>query len=656
MTRIIICFGVGILLGICIMGYRTLLQNEKAVYLQEDAYIFDTAYTYAISAKETGDYELIVSGGKLFGEVRLKVNGLEQEAPKTTEKVMIHLNKGINSITLEDGSKVSKLTIKGCDGRNKQGATTTYLSYEAEEGVTNTEVSEENRTYRTFASEASGRQYVTLKEDGDYVYFKLKEATNALVLRYCIPDSADGKGLDESISLYLEDEKRTIELTSKYSWVYGNFPWNNDPVTASKGEGHRFFDDVRIKLDQTYPAGTLLKIQKDAENKAPYYLIDLIETEVVDAPLPMPDNALNVMDFGAIPNDGEDDAKAISECIQKSVEEKKEVYIPEGVFEIGNPVFIRGFVLNDDDITIRGAGMWHTILQGNAAGFTIRAGNISFYDFSLLGSVVQRKDSIDPPAFSMVTPVIGMENIHLQNIWMEHWKVGLWADVTNGINVIGCRIRNTFADGINLCGGTSNCMITQNDIRNTGDDGIAMFNRGVLCENNKVRYNTVSLPWLANNIALYGGKDIEVTHNWLKDTICFGGGVNISTNFSPQVFEGNILVADNKLERCGSKENNIDANYGAIWMNTVEGYDNLATCIIKNNEILDSTYQGISFFNNGLIENMVIEGNIINGCGTYGIEVAKEVKGSTLVKGNTISNYKIDKIRNNTDENFVIKK
>lgn len=118
----------------------------------------------------------------------------------------------------------------------------------------------------------------------------------------------------------------------------------------------------------------------------------------------------------------------------------------------------------------------------------------------------------------MTEPKAGVGDIRLQNIWIEHYKVGLWADVVNGISIMGCRIRNTYADGINLCGGTSDCVFTQNDLRNTGDDAIAMFNRGVLCVANQVTYNTVSLLWLANNIALYGGKDIEVSHNLLKIT------------------------------------------------------------------------------------------------------------------------------------------
>ena len=627
--------------------------NDGSVYDKEEAFVFDTTYTYGIGVKEEGEYTIIARGGNL-SDKNVMVNGFKQEATKNNKKIDVYLNKGINSLSIEDGSDIDKIIIKGEKSRNNVGAFVTYDSYEAEHYNTNGMISNNSRIYREFASEASGRGYVSLNDQGDYVSIKLKNDTNALVIRYCIPDSDDGKGINSSLNLYIGEDLKRVELTSRYSWVYGNFPWSNDPSMASKGGPHMFFDDVRVVLDKTYPPGTELKLIKEADSTAQYYLIDLIETEEISVPLSQPSNALNVMDYGAVPDDGEDDAKAISACIEEAIALEKEVYIPAGLFEIGNPVFINGFVLRDNNITIRGAGMWHTILHGNAAGFTIRAGNISLYDFSLLGEVTQRKDSIDPPAINMVTPVKGMENIRIQNLWIEHYKVGLWADVTNGINMLGCRIRNTFADGINLCGGTSNCVIAHNDIRNTGDDGIAMFNRGVLEVNNKIIYNTVSLPWLANNIALYGGKDMVVKGNWLKDTICFGGGINISTNFKPKVFEGTILVEDNKLERCGSRENNINVDYGGIWINTVENYHNQANCIIRSNEILDSTYQGISFFNNGLLENMVIEDNKIFGCGTYGIEVGREAKGYASIRNNHIKDAKAGDIYDNSNLNFQI--
>ena len=619
-------------------------ENEE-LYPQEEAYVFNDIYTYSIVAKEAGEYPI-----KLLGEEPAaihKLNGILVDKAEDS----VYLNKGVNSISIADGENITGIVLNGAGNKSDYGAYMTCTQYEAEEGSTNGKISKEDRTYQTFSSEASGRRYVELSNVGDKVAITLTEPANAFVLRYSIPDSDDGTGLYTSLNGYIGEEKIKIDVTSAYSWVYGEFPWNNDPHS---GGGHMFFDEVRVKLNQTYPAGTTLTFQKDQENTAEYYLIDLVEAEVIDGPLAMPENALNIMDFGAVPDDGKDDSNAIYDCIKAAVKENKEVFIPEGVFHINDPSMIKGIVINDNDVTIRGAGMWHTILQGETAGFTIRAGNISFYDFSLIGNVKQRRDTLDPPAFSPVTGVKPVKNLVIQNVWMEHWKVGLWADAVYGIYMNGCRIRNTYADGINFCAGTSNSVAIHNNIRNTGDDGIGMWSKGVSDKNNKLLYNTISLPWLANNIALYGGTDIVVKHNWLKDSIYNGGAVNISTNFEPKVFEGTITVNDNLIERCGSRNDHVGDNVGAIWFNAVEGYDITGECIISNNQILDSTIQGVSFFNSGVVENVLLKENNIQGNGSHGIEVDSRLSGNMTMDNNTISDSELGDINNKAEDQFVI--
>lgn len=625
-------------------------QDAGQYVSREQAFRFENESVFAVFAAEEGTYELTVEGTVPKGS-SLLVNGLASESGPKNGKVQVVLHKGINSISLTDeADTVTGITVKDCPALPEAGAFVTYTAYEAEDGETNATISEDNRTYREFGSEASGRRYVALEKPGDYVTVKLTQPADALVIRYCIPDSEDGTGLTGTVDLLVNGESQPLTLSSENCWVYGPFPWNNDP--SSEAGGHFFFDDVRVKLDQLYPEGTEITVRKG--DTFDYCLVDLMEAEEIPAPIPMPADALSIEDFGAKANDGEEDSWAIMECIGEAVKQGKEVYIPSGEYEIKEHPYVQGIPLRKDNVTIRGAGMWHTVLKGEAAGFAIQAANISFYDFSLIGNVKQRKDSIDPAAMNLQTPIPGMGNIRLQNIWIEHYKVGLWADVVNGISIMGCRIRNTYADGINLCAGTSHCVVTHNDLRNTGDDGIAMFNRGVLDVDNKVLYNTVSLPWLANNIALYGGKDIVVAHNLLKDTISFGGGVNISTKFNPQVFEGTILVEDNRFERCGSWENDLKLQYGAIWVNTVEGYNNTADCIIRNNIIEDSTYHAVSFSNSGLLENMQIVDNTFHGSGSFAISMEPNVVGSVTIRNNSITDAAEGEINNRAGGTFTI--
>lgn len=623
-------------------------QVDSQYVARAQSFRYENESVYAVFAPEEGIYELSIEGQRP-SDLALQVNGLPADGGTGTT-VQVALHKGINSISITDEADgITGIRLKDCPAHPDYGAFTTYTSYEAEDGETNATVSDDTRDYRVFGSEASGRRYVALENPDDYVTVKLSQPADALVIRYCIPDSEDGKGLVGTVDLLVNGEQQDLPLSSKNCWVYGTFPWTNDPST---NDGHFFYDDVRIKLDQIYPEGTEITVRKGEMFE--YCLIDLIEGEVTPEPIPMPDNALSIEEFGAKPDDGEDDSWALMDCIAAAVEQGKEVYIPAGEFEIVEHPYSQGIPLRKDNITIRGAGMWHTVLKGNSAGFAIEAANISLYDFSMIGDVVQRYDSIDPACLNLQESVPGVKNIRIQNLWIEHYKVGMWSQIVYNISVMGCRFRNTYADGINLCAGTSYCVLTQNDFRNTGDDGIAMWSKGIVDEENKVTYNTVAIPWLANNIALYGGKNIEITHNLLKDTICNGGGVNISTAFVPQEFEGTILVEHNGLVRCGSRENNIGVDYGAIWVNLIDGYDNTSAdaIIVRDNVIEDSSYQAVSFSNGARIENMEITNNTITGCGTYVLEVRPESKGSVIFKDNKVTDA--DEMKNPTGGAFTI--
>ncbi|WMT42010.1 hypothetical protein RE628_06110 [Paenibacillus sp. D2_2] len=100
-----------------------------------------------------------------------------------------------------------------------------------------------------------------MKKTGDYIEFPLTEAANSLVVRYSIPDSKDGKGDEQTLSLYVNGQfKQSLRLTSKYAWEYGSYPWSNDP---RQGSGHRFFDEIHALIGDV-PQGAVIRLQKDA--------------------------------------------------------------------------------------------------------------------------------------------------------------------------------------------------------------------------------------------------------------------------------------------------------------------------------------------------------------------------------------------------------
>lgn len=643
---------------------RAMKLKSDAVYGQESISFTETGQRFTVFMEEQGTYQFKIGNTKSHGNGEVLVNGIKAfelniSKGKTFE---LKLNKGINTITFPTVADIESLIIKDSLNKEARGATTTFRNVEAEECVTTGIVLEKDRTYHEIQSEASSRSAVVLDGTGQYLKVELKEPASSFVLRYCIPDSTDGNGIDAQLNLYIDGAKnRSIDLTSKYSWSYGIYPWSNEPADGSP---HHFFDEVRVTLDQTYPAGTVLKFQKDAACQAAYYIIDFVELEEVAPPQEQPENSLSITDFGAIPNDETDDTKAFLDCLKEAMKQKKEVWIPVGEFLLDSPSKDfdagdqteknRGIVLTQDNVVIRGAGMWHSVLRGEYAAFFIKANNISFYDFSMIGNATARRDAIDPSGIETDYNTKSMKNLTVQNVWIEHYKTGIWTHNLNNLHVVGCRIRNTYADGMNLRRGTSNSIIEQCDVRYTGDDAIAQWSSDYSDMNNKIRYNTVSLPWLANNIALYGGTDIEITNNLLKDTVTNGSGINISTNFNPVPFAGTILIENNTLLRCGSEDHNTKQANGAIWFNTVSGNDNNATVILSSNKIMNSTCQGISFYNNGTVSNVTMENNYIDGCEYAGIEIGNAAKGNLHLKNNVIKNMMLERIVNNSRDQFNI--
>lgn len=635
---------------------------QDCIYETESMYRSPDRQVFTVYVEHGGNYLVRIDkeGGK--ASVLMDINGiLYSEVKVPAQKGQeVYLQTGINTIGFSKDADIKTITVCSSVNKSVKGASDAAVSYQAESQVTDATVLDEDRTYREIASEASGRRAVKIDRTGQSIKFTLEKPANAITIRYCIPDSEDGSGLESSLNLYVNGQKNNaIALTSKYSWVYGNYPWTNEPAD---GMPHHFFDEVSVILDETYPAGTVLKLQKDAANSADYYIIDFVETQEVELPGRKPENALSITDFGAVADDGKDDSEAVAKCITEATAQGKEVWIPAGDFRIDTPPSEyglgdgtnkdRGIVLADDNVVIRGAGMWHSVLTGEFAAFFIKASNIAFYDFSLQGNAVARRDSIDPSAIETDYNTPKMENITIQNIGIEHYKTGIWIHNTEYLHVAGCKIRNTFADGINLRRGTSYAVVEQCIVRNTGDDAIAQWSSDYCDTGNKIRFNTVSLPWLANAIALYGGSDIEITDNVLMDTVFAGAAINISTDFKPEPFAGTILAAGNRIERCGSADHSNQS--GSIWFNTVSGYDNEARVEIIDNIILESTFQGVSFSGKGTVADVILEGNYISGCGSYGIEIQQGAKGVLLLRNNVIKDSIVDKISNKAGDAFVI--
>ncbi|MFE6183584.1 carbohydrate-binding protein [Streptomyces sp. NPDC056465] len=527
------------------------------------------------------------------------------------------LRAALNHVTLRTASgdngtlQLDGIGVSGSTPGSTRGATLPYTTYEAESGSTNAGSVGPDRTYLTVPSEASGRKAVVLDATGEYVQFTLTKPANALTLRYSVPDNAAGTGIDSTLSVYADGTQlRDLAVSSKYSWVYGGYPYTNDP---SQGSGHHFFDETRTLLTGTLPAGTVLKFQKDAADTAASYTLDLVETEAVPAALTMPSTGfVSATTLGVTPNDAGDDTSALNSAISTATSQGKGLWLPTGTYDISGHVDLAG-------ADVRGAGQWYTVLRGKngKGGLFGRGGTSNVQDLMIAGDVSYRDDA----DFDAAIEGDFGNGSTLTNLWIEHTKVGLWIDApTTGLYASGLRIRDTFADGVNLHKGTKTTEVSHSSVRNTGDDGLAMFSEAQAVTDSVFRFNTVQLPLLANTVGIYGGHGNRVEDNLLADTVTGSSGIAISSRFAPVPFSGTTSVQRNTLTRTGGYEPNWQSKLGALWI-YADSSDITAPVLVKDNEILDSTYSGLLVSWQKNVSALTVDGLKIDKAGSYGIEI-----------------------------------
>ncbi|PRY40775.1 CBM35 domain-containing protein [Umezawaea tangerina] len=531
-----------------------------------------------------------------------------------TTTVPVPLRAGVNTLALTGtggDALVDSVVVAGETALAARGATLPYTEYEAEAGSTNGSVLAADRTFKTVQSESSGRRAVRLTT-GQSVSVTLTKPANAVVVRYSIPDSADGAGQTAPLALYTNGtKKQDLSLTSAFSWVYGTYPYTNTPA---EGNAHHFYDETRALIGDQ-PAGTVVKLQKDSGSAA-YVDVDLVDAEVVPAAAPAPTGALDVTSYGAVPNNGSDATAAIRNAIAAASAQNKPLYVPAGTFRITAAVDVA-------NVKIFGAGPWRTVIQGtaNRGGFFATGGNVTIADLAIFGDVRSRLDNASDAA---IEGDFGTGSL-LQNIWTEHTKVGMWPDSgTNGLYAVGMRIRDTFADGVNIHAkdgiATTNVRIDQSTFRNTGDDALAMFSESAAVTGSAYTFNTVQVPLLANGIGIYGGNGNRAEDNVVSDTVTASAGIAISTRFNPVAFSGTTGVRRNTLTRTGGLEPNWPAQLGGLWI-YADTKDITAPIVVSDMTITDSLYQGILVSFQKTVTGLSFDRVTVNGAGTYGIEL-----------------------------------
>lgn len=508
-----------------------------------------------------------------------------------------------------------------------RGADLGITEQEAEKATTTGTVIGPDRTAYTLAAEASGRSAVSLKA-GQYVEFTLAAPTNALTVRYSLPDAPDGGGITAPLAVTLNGgAQQRMTLTSQYSWLYNQYSFSNDPnagllhpdwwitecncvpdattpapTVSTPFRPMHFYDEQRLLLSRSYPAGTRVRLTAPGGTPAAAATtIDLLDSQLV-APPHVRLVAANVLLFGADPTGRRDAAPAFDKAIAFAKKAHLPVYVPPGIYQVNRHIIV-------DDVTIEGAGSWYTIIRGHevalatpAADGSVHTGvgfygkdaaaggshNVHLSGFAIEGDVRERVD------LDQVNGIGGaLSDSTIQGLYIHHTKVGIWLDgPMHGLKIADTVIADQIADGVNFHRGVTDSSVSNSLIRNTGDDGLAMWSETTADAGDTFDHNTVQTPTLANGIAIYGGTDNTVSANLVADPIREGSAIQVGSRFGAVPFSGRLAITDNTTVRAGTYELNWNIGLGAIWFYALERSID-ADIEVTGDAFLDNTYNAI---------------------------------------------------------------
>ena len=391
-----------------------------------------------------------------------------------------------------------------------RGANMPYDMYEAEDGIVGggAAVVGPNRTIGDLAGEASGRRAVTLNAPARYVQLTTRASTNTLVTRFSIPDAAGGGGISSTLNIYVErhlPQGDRPDLEVRLAVRRRGRPRATRPAP---GRPRHIYDEANVMLGPTVPAG-----QHDQAAEGPGQQHDVRDR------LHQPGAGRRRSPTRTRPATWCRPASPTRTCRTRwtgpawTPPAAVGVYLPAGrlpdVAASSRSTARRSRSSapgrGTPGSTRRRARRTPTPASSRRRRRTARRSA----DFAFFGNYTSR---IDGPGkvFDFATS----SNMTIDNIWVEHTVCLYWGANTDNSTIKNSRIRDTFADGINMTNGSTDNLVSNNEARATVTTLRAVLRhrrRRRRADRDNVFENlTATLTWRAAGLAVYGGYEQHV--------------------------------------------------------------------------------------------------------------------------------------------------
>jgi parallel beta-helix repeat protein len=520
------------------------------------------------------------------------------------------------------------------------GATTPFTTYQAPEGAlgggasTVSLTSSPTSEYSSPQLEATGHAYVQLTATGQSVQWTNNTGApiNFVNIRASIPDSSGGGGTTATLDLYVNGTfRQAINMNSRQSWQYeGNNNYSGSDQNPADGDPRDFWDDFHASVSgAAIPAGATLSLQKDSANTASFYWVNSIDLWNAPAPAAQPANSVSITSCGAVADNTPTNGTAapgatnsttdIQNCINQAASAGKILWIPQGTFYL-----VGTSSLVAKNVTVEGAGYWYSeiyrdVVLPNSTGLgaVFQCTSCNLANFHIDSDAMSRTTADGGGGAEDTTGT----NWTISGMWVQHVESSLWASGSGG-TVENNFFTDIYADGCNLNNESlsttagNNLTATNNFIRGTGDDGMAINSIATQSgttytpmSNITMTHNTVLAVWSGEGIGIYGGSGQVVEDNYIADNSRYLGlgvgrfGVN-GSDMTGATVSGNVLVRDGGNGYNQGQPSMMIGNGG-----NGQGTGTVTNAVVTDNTIISSVFGGIAFStstNTTLANNTII--------------------------------------------------